>query len=162
MGVWQGVAINSLKFHQGPPCPTLLHPAGGPPLKWPCNRFRGGLRQSSTLLDTPGRVALAFDPFRIPHEIRPCFWGLALSVPVLFSAGKRMAANRAEQQWLIWSDNESFSDLRKVASTCVLFYFLVSRFETQEILKFKKKMFQMEWKILNWLLLRSYVGGSHD
>jgi hypothetical protein len=32
MGVWQGVAIESLKFHPGPPCLTLLGPAGGPPL----------------------------------------------------------------------------------------------------------------------------------
>jgi hypothetical protein len=26
--VWQGVAMDSLKYHQGPPCPTLLRPAG--------------------------------------------------------------------------------------------------------------------------------------
>jgi hypothetical protein len=24
VGVWQGVAMDSLKFHPGPPCPTLL------------------------------------------------------------------------------------------------------------------------------------------
>jgi hypothetical protein len=35
MGVWQGVAMDSLKFHPGLPCLTLLCPAGGPPLKWP-------------------------------------------------------------------------------------------------------------------------------
>jgi hypothetical protein len=35
MGVWQGVALDSLKFHPGPPYPTLLRSAGGPPLKWP-------------------------------------------------------------------------------------------------------------------------------
>jgi hypothetical protein len=33
--VWQGVAMDSLKFHPGPACPTLLRPAGrfggGPP-----------------------------------------------------------------------------------------------------------------------------------
>jgi hypothetical protein len=27
MGVWQGVAMDSLKFHPGLPCPTLLCPA---------------------------------------------------------------------------------------------------------------------------------------
>jgi hypothetical protein len=27
MGVWQGVAMDSLKFHPGPPYPTLLRPA---------------------------------------------------------------------------------------------------------------------------------------
>jgi hypothetical protein len=35
MGVWQGVAMDSLKFHLGLPCPTLLCPAGRPPLKRP-------------------------------------------------------------------------------------------------------------------------------
>jgi hypothetical protein len=32
MGVWQGVAMGSLKFHPAPPYPILLLPAGGPPL----------------------------------------------------------------------------------------------------------------------------------
>jgi hypothetical protein len=40
MGVWQGVAMDSLQFHQGP-LPTLLCPAGRPPLKQPYIRFRG-------------------------------------------------------------------------------------------------------------------------
>jgi hypothetical protein len=42
MGVWQGVAMDSLKFHPGPPCQTLLIPAGGSPLKLPYNCFRSG------------------------------------------------------------------------------------------------------------------------
>jgi hypothetical protein len=29
MGVWQRVAMNSLKFHPGLPCPTFLRPAPG-------------------------------------------------------------------------------------------------------------------------------------
>jgi hypothetical protein len=33
MGVWQGVAMDSLKFHLGLPCPTFLHPAGRLSLK---------------------------------------------------------------------------------------------------------------------------------
>jgi hypothetical protein len=33
IGVWQGVAMDFLKFHPGPPYPTLLRSAGGPPLK---------------------------------------------------------------------------------------------------------------------------------
>jgi hypothetical protein len=38
MGVWQGVAMDSLQFHRDPPCPTLLRPAdrpcrGGPPIE---------------------------------------------------------------------------------------------------------------------------------
>jgi hypothetical protein len=42
MGVWLGVAIDSLKFHPGVPCPTLLRTAVGPPLKRPYGRFRVG------------------------------------------------------------------------------------------------------------------------
>ena len=33
MGAWQGVAMDSLKFHLDLPRLTLLHPAGGPPRK---------------------------------------------------------------------------------------------------------------------------------
>jgi hypothetical protein len=43
MGVRQGVAMDSLKFYPGPICPTLLRPAGGPPLKRPNGHFRGDL-----------------------------------------------------------------------------------------------------------------------
>jgi hypothetical protein len=31
MGLWQGVAMDSLKFHPGLPCPTLLRPRAGHP-----------------------------------------------------------------------------------------------------------------------------------
>jgi hypothetical protein len=49
MGVWQGVAMDSLKYHSDPPCHTLPRPAGGSPLKRPYSRFRvGGLRSSSS------------------------------------------------------------------------------------------------------------------
>jgi hypothetical protein len=34
--------MNFLKFHLGPPCPTVLRPAGGPPLKQHFGHFRGG------------------------------------------------------------------------------------------------------------------------
>jgi hypothetical protein len=42
IGVWHGVAVDSLKFHPGPPCPTLLCPVDGPVLERPYNRFRDG------------------------------------------------------------------------------------------------------------------------
>jgi hypothetical protein len=42
MGVWQGVAMDSLKFHLSLPCPTLLRSVGGPTLKWPYGHFMGG------------------------------------------------------------------------------------------------------------------------
>jgi hypothetical protein len=32
LGVWQGVAMDALQFHPGPPCLTVLHPADRPPL----------------------------------------------------------------------------------------------------------------------------------
>jgi hypothetical protein len=41
MGVWQVVTMDSIKFHLGLLCPTLLRPMGGPPLKWPYCRFGG-------------------------------------------------------------------------------------------------------------------------
>jgi hypothetical protein len=33
MGVGQGVAMESLKYRYGQPCPTPLRPVSGPPLK---------------------------------------------------------------------------------------------------------------------------------
>jgi hypothetical protein len=39
--VWQGVSMDSLNLHLGPPYPTLLRPAGGPPPKRPYNHFWG-------------------------------------------------------------------------------------------------------------------------
>jgi hypothetical protein len=57
MGVWEGVAMNSLKFHPRLLCPTLLRPACGPPLKQPY-RGAGGMWSSSTHLDTPLRTPL--------------------------------------------------------------------------------------------------------
>jgi hypothetical protein len=53
-----------LKFHRGPPCPTLVCPAGGPPPKQPYSGFRearpqsGQPASSTTRLDTPRRAAL--------------------------------------------------------------------------------------------------------
>jgi hypothetical protein len=47
MGVWQEVAMDSLKFHPG-----LLRPAGGPFQEWSAHRV-GGLQQSSIHSDTP-------------------------------------------------------------------------------------------------------------
>jgi hypothetical protein len=75
MGVWQGVAMESLKFHPGLPCPTLLCPAGGLPLEqtswpfqvWPVCRA-GGLRPSFTPLDTSRRAPTGR---RFLHSARP-------------------------------------------------------------------------------------------
>jgi hypothetical protein len=69
IGVWQGVAMNSQKFHPGPPmapCPTLLHPAGRRPLKRPKGRFRDG--------PPAGRAACGrFPPPRTPRAVGLCW-----------------------------------------------------------------------------------------
>jgi hypothetical protein len=57
-GVWEGVAVDSLKFRSGPPCLTVLGPAGGPPLKQPYGHFRCDPRATSTYLDTPRRTPM--------------------------------------------------------------------------------------------------------
>jgi hypothetical protein len=58
MCVWQGVAMDSLKFYTGPPYPTLLWPAVGPPPKQPYGCLRSGLQG--------GRPVAIFHPFRHP------------------------------------------------------------------------------------------------
>jgi hypothetical protein len=62
--VWQGVAMDSLKFHLSPPCPTILNPAGEPPLKQRYSHFRGGL--------PAGVTRGSFLPLWIPHVV--CLW----------------------------------------------------------------------------------------
>jgi hypothetical protein len=63
---WQEVSTDSLKFHLGPPCPTLLRPAGGPPLKRPYSRFWGGLPAGRAVC---GRLL----PPWIALAVRDCF-----------------------------------------------------------------------------------------
>jgi hypothetical protein len=38
---WQGVAMNSLEYYLGPPCPTVLYSVGAPPLKIAIRQFQG-------------------------------------------------------------------------------------------------------------------------
>jgi hypothetical protein len=69
MGVWQGVATDSLRFYPGPPCPTLLRPAGEPPLK--------RLHVVSGMARPQGeQPAAVFYPFGHPmpyaYDFRPC------------------------------------------------------------------------------------------
>jgi hypothetical protein len=81
MGVRQGVAMNSLKFHQGPPCPALLQPAVRPPLitiSGGAASKAGGLRPSSAP----------------PHAVRLCFSfpGLIRFFPVSQQVMQQQAA----------------------------------------------------------------------
>jgi hypothetical protein len=75
MGVWQGMAIESLKFYPGLPCPNHVPPAGRPPLKqllqgW--STCRAVNRQPSfTHLDTPRRTPMVErDPVMNPYPRR--------------------------------------------------------------------------------------------
>jgi hypothetical protein len=90
MGVWQGVAMDSLKFHLGLACQTLLSPAGGPPLKRTYGRLRGGL---PAVQATYGRLLLPWSP----HALRIGFhasmqmnlWP-AILVPISFNPATKV------------------------------------------------------------------------
>jgi hypothetical protein len=59
VGVWQGVAMDSIMYHSGLPYPILLHSAGGPP--------RNGLTAVSRVVCLKyGRPAAVFYPFGHP------------------------------------------------------------------------------------------------
>jgi hypothetical protein len=83
MGVWQQVAMHSLKYHQGPTCPTLLCPVGGPPLKRPYGRYRGG---------PPAGHAAVFYPLYTPtrrlchHSVLSCQFPSCLRLIVCVTA----------------------------------------------------------------------------
>jgi hypothetical protein len=63
MSVWQGMAMDSMKYHLGPPCLTLLRPAGAPPLKQPYVHFTGS--------PPAGQAACGhLLPLWTPHAIR--------------------------------------------------------------------------------------------
>jgi hypothetical protein len=61
--VREGVSTDSLKFHAGPPCPTLIRPAGGPLPKRPYGRLGGGPPAGQAACD---RLL----PPWIPHAVR--------------------------------------------------------------------------------------------
>jgi hypothetical protein len=71
MGVWQGVAMDSLKFYPGPTCPILLRPAGTPPLKRPHSHFGGS---------PPAEYAACslLLPLWTPNAVRHCCSNLGL------------------------------------------------------------------------------------
>jgi hypothetical protein len=85
MAVWQGVPMDSLKYHQGPPCSTLLRPTGKPPPKRPYARFRGG---PPTAVAQPqgGRPAAIFYPLGHPTPYVSFQHQLTQSHCVVFAA----------------------------------------------------------------------------
>jgi hypothetical protein len=78
IGLWQWVAMDSLKFHPGPPCPTFLRPVGGPPPKRPYACFLGGLPAVFYRFGHPTPYACTFliqRCYQFPNTIccgRPC------------------------------------------------------------------------------------------
>jgi hypothetical protein len=80
MDVWQGVAMDFLMYHLGPPCPTLLRLTGGPPRfqGWPAHRA-GGLRLSSTLFDTPPHAVRLYFPPPTSSRTKPRGWTMPTS-----------------------------------------------------------------------------------
>jgi hypothetical protein len=66
MGIWQGVVMDFLKFHLGPPCPTFLRPVGGPPLKRPYSSYRS----SPTAWGRPAAILCPFGhPMPYTYEL---------------------------------------------------------------------------------------------
>jgi hypothetical protein len=59
IGVWQGAAMDSPKFYLGPPCPTLLCPAGD--FLWPSMAMQGWPARPQD-----GQPAAVFHPFGHP------------------------------------------------------------------------------------------------
>jgi hypothetical protein len=75
--------MDSLKFHPGPPCLTLISPAGGPPLKRPYGHFRGGLPTEHAAC---GRLL----PLWTPHAVR--LWNFASKMFPVSDRGVAMVA----------------------------------------------------------------------
>jgi len=82
MGVWQGVAMDSLKFHPGPACLTLLCPVGG-------------LQPSSSLLDTPRRMPMVRGKVNSRNELPSIFFIMpGTAPPASLLAGRRKLTHR--------------------------------------------------------------------
>jgi hypothetical protein len=88
MGVWQGVAMNSLKFHLGMLWSTLVCPAGGLPLM--------AHLPSSTPLDTPRcmpKIPLCDKLFH-PILVVPCRWSLNSDAEIDYEASVQYRSSK--------------------------------------------------------------------
>jgi hypothetical protein len=57
-GIFQGVSMNFLKYHSGPPCHTTLYLKGGHPLNLQLPARQAACGRLTTPLDTPCRMLL--------------------------------------------------------------------------------------------------------
>jgi hypothetical protein len=67
--------MDSLKFHQGLPCPTLLRPTGGSPLRRPFGRFRHGSPAGHSACGLWPSFTPSATPRRAPEATRKCGGG---------------------------------------------------------------------------------------
>jgi hypothetical protein len=59
IGVWQGTAMDFLKFHLGQPCPTLVCPTG-----WPIRRA-GSMRHAAVFFHLKHSTSHAYAHLRV-------------------------------------------------------------------------------------------------
>jgi hypothetical protein len=109
MGVWEGVAMDSLKYHLGLPCPTFLCSVGGPPLKRPYGHFRGHLY---TGWAPCGRLL----PIWTPHAVRLWPPPLLGPQPRLYSSRCSLQVVKAEN--LAISQNKQGSIKFQILNSC--------------------------------------------
>jgi hypothetical protein len=85
MGIWQGVAMDFLKFHLGPPYPNLLRPAGRLPLKCFYGCFSGGPSTGQAACDCllPPWTPLAVRQWR-ERGIEKGKWGILMCLNYFF------------------------------------------------------------------------------
>jgi hypothetical protein len=103
MGVWLGVAMDSLKFHAGLPCPTLLHPAGRPLLKRSDGCFRGdpptgqvacGHLLPLWTMDTPRHTPMSATDVSFSFRFSEIYHALVSSTGIRRGVSKRVEDGR--------------------------------------------------------------------
>jgi hypothetical protein len=119
MCIWQGVAMDYLKFHPCLPCPsTVLRLAGEPTLKWPYSHFRGG---PSTEQAAYGR----FLPLWTPHAVRLCSdWqylyqqsGDTVGLVMVRVSGKHVHRRKILSFWDTWRQFEDHENTYNIFLT---------------------------------------------
>jgi hypothetical protein len=106
MGVWQGVAMDSLKFHLGLPCPTLLRPVGRPPLKQSYHHCRDGLFAGWVACGCPLTFFTPRYSYRIVRILQLCGCQDPPSVlsaqhmyKLIFHENENICITMAKQKW---------------------------------------------------------------
>jgi hypothetical protein len=141
MGLWQGVALVSLKYHWSLPCSTSLCPVGGHP--W--NDLTGlsgvaahrvvSLRPSFTPLDTPRRTPMVVTVFRHMYAYGktsmalPCRWPPFTRLISLVGMARCRASIWGKSGTLKLSDNK----LITVIIICIVHWLHFTEFRGKSI-----------------------------